>query len=90
MDRTDPAPSPAFSRAEYSLLQELLDAARVTSLDSLLEALEDDHEAAVEELRARHKAIKELRNKVYHLNGRDTLALSHGAEQRHWDQRHHY
>ena len=90
MDRTDPAPTPTFTRDEYTLLQERLDAARVTSLDSLLEALEDEHGAATDDLRARHLAVKALRNKVYHLNGRDTLALNHGAEQRHWDQGHNY
>ena len=83
-------PCPMFTRDELSYLQELMDSERAGWFNYYMETLEDSTLSETSETaHAKYLMAKELRNKVYHLGGRDTLALG-THEQRHWDQKHDY
>ena len=84
-------PCPAFAREELTWLQELLDREREARFNFYMETLNEANQLSTSEKEGwgKYKMAKEVRNKVYHLNGRDTLALER-AEQRHWDQGHDY
>ena len=90
--RNTERPCPAFTREELTYLQDLLDGERAARFNFYMETLNESNQLSTSEKEAwnKYKLAKEVRNKVYHLNGRDTLALEHGAEQRHWDQGHDY
>ena len=88
MDRTDPRPEPVFTREELRYLQALLDSERAGWFNWKMELIEAGR--APGEAEEKYQLAKGLRNKVYHLDGRDTLALGDVAEQRHWDQGHDY
>ena len=92
MDRSDPRPEPTFTREELRFLQDLLDGERAGWFNYLMETLSDPALSAAEgEARTKYFLAKTLRNKVYHLGGRDTLAMGDAThEQRHWDQGHDY
>ena len=88
MDRSDPRPTPIFTRDELRFLQDLLDKEREGWFNYKMELLYEGR--SVESADGKYQLAKTLRNKVYHLGGRDTLALGEPAEQRHWDQGHDY
>ena len=83
-------PCPMFTREELIYLQGLLDGEREGRFNYYMETLNDDYLAKnKEEAHRKYLLAKELRNKIYHLGGRDTLAPG-SHEQRHWDQGHDY
>lgn len=88
MDRSDPRPTPIFTREELTYLQALLDGERTGWFNWKMEMIESG--ACHKEAEAKYQLAKSVRNKVYHLGGRDTLAIGEPAEQRHWDQGHDY
>lgn len=88
MDRSDPRPTPIFTREELTYLQALLDGERTGWFNWKMEMIESG--ACYKEAEVKYQLAKSARDKVYHLGGRDTLALGDPAEQRHWDQRHDY
>ena len=102
MDRSDPRPTPIFTREELRYLQDLLDREREGWFNYKMELLaecdsSDEADAkwgsakwGLDTADGKYRLAKALRNKVYHLGGRDTLALGEPAEQRHWDQQHDY
>ena len=51
--------------------------------------VEHGHAKDAEEAHKKYELSKSIRNKVYHMNGRDTLAPGN-HEQRWWDQGHDY
>ena len=88
MDR-ETFPVPEFTRDELKFLQDTLNELRAITFNELMEAKHRD--LPTESLEHDYKMSKALRDKVYHLGGRDTLAL--GAEYhevRWWDQQHDY
>ena len=88
MDR-DTFPVPEFTKEELKFLQDTLDQLRSITFNELMEAKHRDR--PTESLEKDYKLSKALRDKVYHLGGRDTLALgSDYHEVRWWDQQHDY
>ena len=88
MDR-DTVPVPQFTMDELKYLQALLDGERRGWFNWKMELMHDGRNDA--EAEHKYQLAKSLRDKVYHLGGRDTLALDKGYhEQRHWDQQHDY
>ena len=92
MDRNTPRPQPVFTREELNFLQDLLDGERAGWFNYYMETLDDEFlTEGQENAHNRYQLAKTLRDKVYHLGGRDTLALNpDNNQQRHWDQRHDY
>ena len=86
MDR-DTFPIPAFTREELNFLQDIASRQRAKAFDTYMDALESGEPC--EHLYREYLLAKEIRNKVYHLNGRDTLAPGN-HQQRWWDQQHDY
>ena len=86
MDRNT-FPVPEFTTQELSWLQDILDDLRAITFNQIIEAKHRNKPCEAEE--ADYKMARALRDKVYHMNGRDTLAP--GKHQvRWWDQRHDY
>ena len=92
MDRNDPQPCPYFTPEELRYLQDLLDEERAGWFNFYMKTLEDDRvESFKEEAHNNYVISKSLRNKVYHMNHRDTLAPGPETHrQRYWDQGHHF
>lgn len=88
MDRNSTRPYPVFTPEEAQYLQALLDGERSDWFDWKMELLESGRDATGAD--QTYQLAKSCRNKIYHLSGRDTLALGEPAEQRHWDQPHDY
>ena len=89
MNRNDPAPTPIFTKEELRYLQDLLDLEKQGWFNFKMEQIDAGRDC--EESDRKYHLAKSLRDKVYHLGGRDTLALGHDYhEQRHWDQGHNY
>lgn len=88
MDRDTPRPQPVFTAEELRYLQTLLDGERTGWFNWKMELINDGRDYSAAD--AKYKLAKATRDKVYHLGGRDTLALGDAAEQRHWDQPHDY
>lgn len=88
MDRTTPRPQPIFTPEELCYLQDLLDGERRGWFNWKMELIESGRETS--DADTKYHLAKAVRDKVYHLGGRDTLALGEPAEQRHWDQQHDY
>jgi len=88
MDR-DHFPTPELSKEEIKFLQELLNQERADSFNYYedLKILGQEEESEI--IHNQYLMIKNLRNKFYHMTGRDTLAPGN-HEQRWWDQRHDY
>ena len=85
----DELPIPSFTRDELVYLQELMDGERRSWFNYKMELIASGSDATDAE--RRYKLSKSLRDKVYHLGGRDTLAPGKDyAEQRWWDQQHDY
>ncbi|WVP99960.1 hypothetical protein [Synechococcus phage MA10] len=88
MDR-ETFPVPEFTHAELKFLQDTLDELRAITFNELMEAKHRD--LPTEVLEYEYRMSRTLRDKVYHLGGRDTLALGEDYhEVRWWDQQHDY
>ena len=74
-------PEVQFDRDELRYLMNLLDGEREGWFNYYMEALEDPTMVSAE-AHANYQMAKRVRNKVYHLGGRDTLAPSAWHEQR--------
>ena len=89
MDR-DHLPEVEFTREELTYLQELMNAEREGWFNYYEDLLENDRSAeSIDEAHKKYELAKSIRDKVYHMNGRDTLAPGN-HEQRWWDQQHDY
>jgi len=86
MDRNT-LPTPEFTPQELSWLQDVLDNLRAVTFNQVIEAKHHNKPCEAEE--ADYKMARALRDKVYHMNGRDTLAPGN-HQVRWWDQRHDY
>ena len=89
MDR-DHLPEVKFTREELTFLQELMNHERAGWFNYYEDLVEYKH--SPEEIASAHRKYelcKSIRDKVYHMNGRDTLAPGN-HEQRWWDQQHDY
>ena len=82
-------PSVDFTRQELTILQDLLNEERAHWFNIYEDLIEAGDDPAAKVAHERYEVIKSLRDKVYHLNGRDTLAPGY-HEQRWWDQQHDY
>ena len=83
-------PPVELTREELTYLQDLMNQERSSWFDYLL-YIEDEPfcQDDIKYARDRYQFVRKLRDKVYRMNGRDTLA--NGIhEQRWWDQRHNY
>jgi len=78
-----------FTREELLYLQDLLNRERASWFNYYEALLEDGEQAKADKAHRHYEIIRSLRDKAYHLNGRDTLAEGHHA-QRWWDQKHGY
>ena len=87
MDR-ETFPVPEFTRDELVWLQGTLDQLRAITFNELMEA--KHRELPTDKLQHEYDMAKALRTKIYHLSGRDTLALGGYHEVRWWDQQHDY
>ena len=88
MDR-EHFPNPEFTREELTYLQELLNQERSDSFNYYEDLKEQGQDEEAEIIHRQYEFIKKLRAKVYHMNGRDTLAPGR-HDQRWWDQQHDY
>lgn len=85
----DEFPIPTFTRDEMVYLQNLMDGERRSWFNYKMELIESGRDA--DEAEHRYNIAKSLRNKIYHLGGRDTLVPGEDyVEQRWWDQKHDY
>lgn len=88
MDR-EVLPVPTFTRDELIHIQSIMDEERKFWFNKKMDQLWNEEDTS--ETEVRYQKAKSLRNKVYHLGGRDTLSLTKSyEEQRWWDQRHNY
>lgn len=78
-----------FDQDELRYLQNLLDGEREGWFNYYMETLHDETLQS-SEAHANYLIAKRVRDKVYHLGGRDTLALSPRGEyhEQRWDQQH--
>ena len=89
MDR-DHLPDVNFTKEELTYLQELMNVEREGWFNYYEDLLECGHPAdAVDRAHKTYQLAKSIRDKVYHMNGRDTLAPGN-HEQRWLDQQHDY
>ena len=82
-------PPVTFTREELTYLQELMNAERAQWFNYYEALLEEGKTEKAEQAHKDYEMCKALRNKLYHMNGRDTLAPGN-HEQRWWDQQHDY
>ena len=83
-------PPVEFTREEITYLQELMNQERSSWFNYLLDIEEElVSKSMIDYAKKRYQFVRALRDKVYHMNGRDTLAKGI-HEQRWWDQRHNY
>ena len=83
-------PPVEFSKEELTYLQNLMNQERSSWFDYLLDIEEEaQFQDGIDYAKERYQFVRRLRDKVYHMNGRDTLAKGN-HEQRWWDQRHNY
>lgn len=78
-----------FTREELTYLQDILNHERASWFNYYEALIEDGEELRAARAHKHYEMVKTLRDKVYHMNGRDTLASGHHA-QRWWDQKHGY
>lgn len=78
-----------FTREELTYLQDMLNRERAEWFNYYEALLEEGEDYRAKEAYKNYEILKSLRTKVYHLNGRDTLATGN-HEQRWWDQKHGY
>lgn len=78
-----------FTRDEITYLQDMLNGERASWFNYYESLVEDGEDLKAARAHKHYEMIKNLRAKVYHINGRDTLAQGR-HEQRWWDQQHDY
>ena len=78
-----------FTREELTYLQDMLNRERASWFNYYEALVEDNEEFKASRAHQHYEMVKALRDKVYHMNGRDTLAEGKHA-QRWWDQQHDY
>ena len=88
MDR-DKLPEVEFTKEELTYLQDLLNDERAQWFNYYEECIEQGQISNADKAYEDYKMCRILRDKVYHMNGRDTLAPGR-HEQRWWDQGHGY
>jgi len=88
MDR-DHFPEPTFTREELTFLQELLNQERADIFNYYEDLKLQGQDDEAEIIHKQYEMTKVLRDKIYHMNGRDTLAPGK-HDQRWWDQGHGY
>ena len=91
MSQTDREHMPEvnFTKEELTYLQELMNAERAQWFNYYEALIEDGRMDKAEQAHKDYEMCKALRDKLYHMNGRDTLAPGN-HEQRWWDQQHDY
>ena len=78
-----------FTKEELTFIQDTFNDLRAITFNELLYA--KHRSFPTETLERDYQLIRVIRDKVYHLGGRDTLALAEGYhEQRPLDQKHDY
>ena len=82
-------PRVEFTRDELTYLQDMLNRERASWFNYYEALLEEKQDLKADQAHKHYKMLRVLRDKVYHLNGRDTLAPGQ-HEQRWWDQKHDY
>lgn len=85
MDRIN-IPTPIFTQDELKYLQIVLTEARANTFNFYMMALEQG--TATAEQYAEYQIARAVRDKVYHLGGRDTLAPGPDYHEQRWDQPH--
>jgi len=88
MDR-EHFPEPTFTREELTFLQELLNQERSDIFNYYEDLKLQGQDKEAEIIHRQYELTKVLRDKIYHMNGRDTLAPGN-HDQRWWDQGHGY
>lgn len=78
-----------FTREEITYLQDMLNNERASWFNYHESLLEEGEDLKARKAYKHYIMVRNLRDKVYHMNGRDTLAPGN-HEQRWWDQRHGY
>ena len=87
MDR-EHLPEVDFTKEELTFLQDLMNRSRAEWFNYYEEKLEEGSFKSNEAYK-KYQLCRSIRNKLYHMNGRDTLAPGN-HEQRWWDQQHGY
>jgi len=82
-------PSVNLTPEELTYLQDHLNAERSQWFNYYEDCLANGRLNGAEVAHKHYETMKSLRDKIYHMNGRDTLAPGN-HEQRWWDQRHDY
>jgi len=88
MDR-DKLPDVEFTKEELTYLQDLLNEERSQWFNYYEACMEEGRLGDADKAYHDYKMCRVLRDKVYHMNGRDTLAPGRHP-QRWWDQTHDY
>ena len=88
MDR-ERLPEVEFTREELTYLQEHMNAERAGWFNYYEDLVEFGRTEDAKRAHDQYELCKSIRDKVYHMNGRDTLAPGN-HEQRWWDQQHDY
>ena len=78
-----------FTREELTYLQDILHRERASWFNYYETLVEENEDIKAKKAHKHYEMIKTLRDKVYRMNGRDTLAPGI-HEQRWWDQGHGY
>ena len=78
-----------FTREELTYLQDMLNRERASWFNYYESLVEEANNNKAKTAHRHYEMVKALRDKVYHMNGRDTLAEGRHA-QRWWDQKHGY
>jgi len=82
-------PSVTLTPEELTYLQDHLNSQRSQWFNYYEDCLENGRLDGAERAHKHYEMMKSLRDRVYHMNGRDTLAPGN-HEQRWWDQQHDY
>ena len=82
-------PPVQFTPEEITYLQDMMNRERASWFNYYEALIEDGEELKAARAHKHYEMIKQIRDKVYHMNGRDTLATGNHA-QRWWDQQHDY
>ena len=81
-------PEVNFTKEELTFLQDLLNNERAAWFNYYEEMLEEQSHKRNRAYQ-NYQLCRSIRDKLYHMNGRDTLAQGY-HEQRWWDQKHDY
>ena len=88
MDR-DKMPEVTFTKEELGYLQDLMSKDRAAWFNYYEALVEQGDVDKATEAHKEYMMCKTLRDKLYHMSGRDTLAPGN-HDQRWWDQQHDY